>query len=435
MKLNIGENIRKYRTQMEWTQTQLAERLGVSIQSVSRWESGGGYPDMELLPELARVFAVSVDELLGCEEKELSQEELFRKINDFFENENPDPVEAAKLLRMIRYEHLQKASVLLLPVLSLQRGSLTASEVFMRELRLLADEYWQKGRNTSMKQLLLRLLARVEDEEHFETLLGEYSIPENSAVTRRSLLFERATAMNDQETCRILREEQNLADLLSYMIGQKHMRLASNSENSREISPAEVTCRRRESEHKLEILHLLNGVTPLDEYPLSGDGRMDMWTPVRVNLGINYAAQLAACGETDKALCCLEDAAYLTEQAADYPWFAKNSTGRLPLLPQECPAVENRMADLPHIRVRRSRTSTSVVFIAETDSDPYSSIDMRAVQFTDILASLTGQDMFCHEGFRTPWLDPIRDHPRYKAVVERIEACRDRLIGQKENKV
>ena len=178
-----------------------------------------------------------------------------------------------------------------------------------------------------------------------------------------------------------------------------------------------------------------NGITPTEEYPLSGDGRMDLWTPVRVNLGINYAAQLAACGETDKALCCLEDAASLLELAADYPWFAKNSTGRLPLLPQECPTVENRMADPPHIRARRSLTSTSVVFIAETDSDPYSGIDMGSVQFTDILASLTGQDMLCHEGFRTVWFEPIRNHPRYKAVVERIEACRDRLIGQKENKV
>ena len=66
MKLNIGENIRKNRTRLGWTQTQLAEQLGTSVQSVSRWESGGGYPDMELLPELAKIFGVTVDNLLGC---------------------------------------------------------------------------------------------------------------------------------------------------------------------------------------------------------------------------------------------------------------------------------------------------------------------------------------------------------------------------------
>ena len=44
MKLNIGENIRKYRKQMEMTQEQLAERLGTSVQSVSRWETAATLP-------------------------------------------------------------------------------------------------------------------------------------------------------------------------------------------------------------------------------------------------------------------------------------------------------------------------------------------------------------------------------------------------------
>jgi len=40
MKLNLGENIRPCRRRMDLTQEQLAERLGVSFQSVSRWENG-----------------------------------------------------------------------------------------------------------------------------------------------------------------------------------------------------------------------------------------------------------------------------------------------------------------------------------------------------------------------------------------------------------
>ena len=40
MKLNLGENIRKHRRRLDLTQDELAERLGVSFQTVSRWENG-----------------------------------------------------------------------------------------------------------------------------------------------------------------------------------------------------------------------------------------------------------------------------------------------------------------------------------------------------------------------------------------------------------
>ncbi len=55
MKLNIGENIRNCRRKMNLTQEQLAEKLGVSFQSVSRWENDLTYPDTELLPVLSKI--------------------------------------------------------------------------------------------------------------------------------------------------------------------------------------------------------------------------------------------------------------------------------------------------------------------------------------------------------------------------------------------
>ena len=68
MKLNIGENIKKLRKEKDITQEDLSEILGVSFQSVSRWENGTCYPDMELLPVLADFFKVTVDKLLGVDE-------------------------------------------------------------------------------------------------------------------------------------------------------------------------------------------------------------------------------------------------------------------------------------------------------------------------------------------------------------------------------
>lgn len=63
MKLTIGENIRNYRRKQDLTQEEFAERLGVSYQSVSRWENGATYPDIELLPAISKLLGITVDEL------------------------------------------------------------------------------------------------------------------------------------------------------------------------------------------------------------------------------------------------------------------------------------------------------------------------------------------------------------------------------------
>ena len=63
MKLTIGENIRDHRRKQDLTQEELAERLGVSYQSVCRWENGTTYPDIELLPAITKLFGITVDEL------------------------------------------------------------------------------------------------------------------------------------------------------------------------------------------------------------------------------------------------------------------------------------------------------------------------------------------------------------------------------------
>ena len=67
MKLKIGEKIKDFRKSKDITQEELAEMLGVSCQSVSRWELGTCYPDMELLPNIAEIFNISVDNLLGVD--------------------------------------------------------------------------------------------------------------------------------------------------------------------------------------------------------------------------------------------------------------------------------------------------------------------------------------------------------------------------------
>ena len=63
MDFNIGAKIKTMRLAASMTQEQLAGRLGVSAQAVSKWESGTNMPDIQILPELSVIFGVSIDSL------------------------------------------------------------------------------------------------------------------------------------------------------------------------------------------------------------------------------------------------------------------------------------------------------------------------------------------------------------------------------------
>ena len=65
MHLDLGTKIRELRRRDGRTQETLAEALGVTSQAVSRWESGGSFPDMNLIPSIANYFGITIDALFG----------------------------------------------------------------------------------------------------------------------------------------------------------------------------------------------------------------------------------------------------------------------------------------------------------------------------------------------------------------------------------
>lgn len=83
MTIYFGENIKKLRKEKELTQESLANILGVSFQTISKWERGETYPDITMLPVISSFFNVSVDELLGVNKsKEEEQINEYLKLYD-----------------------------------------------------------------------------------------------------------------------------------------------------------------------------------------------------------------------------------------------------------------------------------------------------------------------------------------------------------------
>ena len=73
MNIKIGAKIKELRKRNNMTQEQLADKIGVTNQAISRWESETGYPDIEYIKPVAEFFNVTIDSLFedngeNCEE-------------------------------------------------------------------------------------------------------------------------------------------------------------------------------------------------------------------------------------------------------------------------------------------------------------------------------------------------------------------------------
>ncbi|SCI03052.1 transcriptional repressor DicA [uncultured Clostridium sp.] len=92
MELSIGEVIYKLRKERGVTQEVLAKAVGVSVAAVSKWESKNSYPDITILPSIARYFNTTIDKLLSYE-IEISNEEvmnIMKECASLFEKNSPE---------------------------------------------------------------------------------------------------------------------------------------------------------------------------------------------------------------------------------------------------------------------------------------------------------------------------------------------------------
>ena len=84
--MELGKKIKQYRFKTGLTQEQLAEKLGIGAQSVSKWENAVAMPDITTLPLLAEIFGVSIDDLF-----DLTTEQRLNRIENRMDAETELP--------------------------------------------------------------------------------------------------------------------------------------------------------------------------------------------------------------------------------------------------------------------------------------------------------------------------------------------------------
>ena len=119
--MELGKKIRQLRFRAGLTQEQLAEKLGLGAQAVSKWENAAAMPDITALPLLAEIFGVSIDELF-----DLSHEQRLNRIENRLDTEEELPRDV-----FMEYEEFLK-------------GQIGSDQNKKRATSLLAFLYWHR---------------------------------------------------------------------------------------------------------------------------------------------------------------------------------------------------------------------------------------------------------------------------------------------------
>lgn len=124
MNVEIGARIKSLRLAASMTQEQLALKLGVSAQAVSKWEGGTNMPDIQMLPELSVIFGITIDELF-----DMSDDSRLKRIENMLDLDNIRFIPEEEFHRSERYlqdcrkkENLNPRATLLLAMLYNKRA-------------------------------------------------------------------------------------------------------------------------------------------------------------------------------------------------------------------------------------------------------------------------------------------------------------------------
>ena len=119
--MELGKKIRQLRFKAGLTQEQLAEKLGIGAQAVSKWENAAAMPDITALPLLAEIFGVSIDDLF-----DLTNEQRLNRIENRLDTEEDLPQDV-----FMEYEEFLK-------------GQLATEQNKKRATGLIAYLYWHR---------------------------------------------------------------------------------------------------------------------------------------------------------------------------------------------------------------------------------------------------------------------------------------------------
>ncbi|MDR0915664.1 MAG: helix-turn-helix domain-containing protein [Oscillospiraceae bacterium] len=374
MNITISENIKRLRRARDVTQESFAAALGVTPQSVSKWELGLCYPDIELIPLIANYFGISTDDLFGMDAirdearideffaawQSLSPDELLtrhRELRREFPNHALLALNYASVLYQRCYtpENCREAITVIEKLLEYCPASLRGGALFM-----LIEIYEKLGEHDNTLKILSELPPMHSSRE---------------VTTVRLLSGKLDTGLSDEEVAELRMHFGPFALQLF------HMFQLLLSEKQRRGQGAD--------EEYLRILTLLEQLYPYLDSPFGTVGYGSLMS--RVEPALNYAAYYAE-SDPERAVDYIEKAVDLTlngDTNITYPLLEYTGDGDQDVIVHDVSAAN---------------------YVADQIAKMSKSNPQRVSTAADTYAAVNGAS-----------LDTIRENPRFVAAVAKLK--------------
>ena len=298
--LPIAEKIRTKRREKNITQDELAQALGVTFQSVSRWETEAAYPDIELIPKIAAYFEMSTDELLGADEetKKLEAQKKKREYIDILYHTPEISLEQKYKTAMKAYSEFNNEFPFAITALEiLVYNNIKPREEALPIVRDLCADVLDRCHKAAERSMILKMIYIYEDEDK----LSDWYKYASSWLTIDELYELRYDALNDVDKCNLQRQinlYDGLNKVFDYAFGRRHKTKYKDSDASI-VGQSKI----------LEIIDLLRDPTE----------DIDGWIGRRAFTYLRLSAAYFGSGKHPKGYEALDKAIELYEKILSLP--------------------------------------------------------------------------------------------------------------------
>ncbi len=326
MNLPIAEVIRRLRTEKEVTQETLAAALGVTSQSVSRWENGNAYPDMELIPKIAMFFGITTDILFGMND-EARQRRLARLkqiCGELLCDDCGRITERQYQHHRAAHEEFPEDPDFAFEICyDIMHGQIRPAEEHLDEIRGLCKQVVETTAHEPHRWNAIRYMVMLEDEENLRPWLDRFPF---GILTKKTVLLDRYRHRKDARNFTRQAQEIILGNLT------EAMDMLSSQYREEEF----------QSNPRMAITggHLALALIDLFRDPSTDD---DAWILTRAHIKMRLCEDYLAAGEDEMGYAALEEYVDLLIHYHHFP--------RETVLPYNCPLL----SEVSHSKAKQER--------------------------------------------------------------------------------
>jgi len=390
MNLEFGKNLKRLRRERDMTQDELAEALSLSVQAISRYETGAAYPDIEMLPVMAGFFGTSVDNLLGVSSA------LREKRMDEYTEELRCVTDRGERLKILRRQHAEFPDAW--DVVSDMAYNMTFLPEFAEELRKISEDAMKRCDDPMWRDnIMLHYLSGEPDDDKALEFIGKYATRYD--LTPPSALLRRYRCRGNTEGARALKQFR----LHSELTNSLYELTERDGMSTEEMADMCRSC--------IEFIGTLSG---------NHDQTVpDMWTGERLCFLLRLANNLFDLNRDDEGFDVLGDAVTLFENFFNLPNGTSLTYGTPKL---ECLSAKTRRQVFYNCTEFTGVIATSMVTVLDYDTPVGPTIpgdNMTQFEREYVFSSFT-YDILKY----APWVGfaRVKDDPRYVVLLERATA-------------